>query len=118
MRNGEPTCKKRFGPFLLNLDDLTQISFPRDGGKAVTLLTEDIRVNGMKDPLEINLLLEETLWHQLRIFQGNQRIQALRNLGIKQAPCYLTIEGYPDNEGLGKTIKSLFLSIPTITQTL
>lgn len=114
MRNGEPTWKKRLGVFELPFDILTQISFPTE--KQIEELKKDIEVNGLKNPLEINWLLEPTKWGQLRIFKGNQRIEALKRLGWVKAPCYLTIEGYPDNEGLGEIISLLFRSILIVIQ--
>jgi len=111
MRLGETNWKKRVGPFVLDLDILTQISFPKDNGKSVEKLVIDIKKNGLRKPLEVNITLEETLCHLIRIYKGNQRIQALKNLGITKAACYVTIEGYKDNEDLGKTIFSLLCSI-------
>lgn len=111
MRTGSPTWKIKIDLINLKLDCLTQISFPKDKNQEQfidNVLTEDIKNNGLLHPLEINLLLEETKWHELRVFKGNQRIRALRNLGWTEAPCNLTIEGYPDNEELGKIFIKLF----------
>ncbi len=107
MRLGVPTWSKRFGPFDIDLDDLTQISFPKDGGKRVEEIKKDIEINGLKYPLEVHWWLEESKWDKLEIYKGNQRFEALRKLGWKKAPCYLTIEGYQDNEGIGKVITLL-----------
>ena len=108
MRTGSPTWKIKVGPISIKLEYLTQISFPKTASQELfinSMLTEDIRVNGLKEPLEINWTLEETLMDRVRIFKGNQRIQALRNLGLTEAPCNLTIEGYQDTEKVGEILK-------------
>ena len=98
MRTGDTCWKVWFGPVDLPLENLTQMSFPRDGGKAVEELTENIRINGLKDPLWATWQLEETIVNKLRVFKGNQRLQALRKLGWKTAPCLICIKGYHDQE--------------------
>ena len=113
MRIGEPTWSIRLGPFDILLSDLTQISFPRNEAerKSVEELTEDIRKNGLKNPLSVNWRLEPTQIGELRIYRGNQRIQALKKLGWVKVPCYVTIEGYKESEIFGVILRKIFKEV-------
>lgn len=107
MHLGEPTWSFKIN-CSLKLDDLTQISFPRNEYQEKFIeneLYEDIKLNGLKKALEIEWLIGEI--DELRIFKGNQRIQVLRRLNYKEAPCILTIEGYKETENIGKILRKI-----------
>lgn len=98
-------------PLEIDLNLLTPMCVPRDKRQENFIngeLTEDIDRNGLKYPLEINWRLEEDYFNKFRIFKGNQRIIALRNLGIKSAPCIITIDGFDDTFLIGKILEGIF----------
>jgi len=106
MRNGSPTWEKRFGPYDIALDDLTQIAVPVR--KLVDELKGSIKKDGLQHPLEAHWLLEQGFWGKLRLYKGNQRYQALQEMGIKSAPCLVVVEGYDDNAGIGEVVEKIF----------
>lgn len=107
MRLGEPNWNTCIGVFEIELDKLTQISIPKE--KAVEKLKNDIKKSGLKNPLEIRWTLDEEHLGQLRIFKGNQRIEALKKLGWQKAPCRITVEGYKDTEIIGEILKKFLI---------
>lgn len=109
MRTGSPTWRFKVPyPIEIEFEALTRICLPRDQKQKEFIdneLTQDIKRNGLLHPLEITWRLEETQFNKFMIFKGNQRIQALENLGWKKAPCRITIEGYEDTRKIGEVLQ-------------
>lgn len=105
---GEPTWYFRFGPIDISIDNLTQISFPRNAVQEEyinDILTQSIADDGLLKPLEVEWWVGE--YDELRIFKGNQRIQALRNLKWQKVPCVVTIRGYEETKKLGEVLEKI-----------
>ena len=107
MRTGDTKWKVWFGPVNVRLEDLTQMSFPRDNGESVEAIRKDIEEKGLKNPLWATWKLEPTILNKLRVFKGNQRLQALKELGWKTAPCLICVKGYEDQEVIKNMLQSL-----------
>ena len=80
-----------FGPVDIKLDNL----IPLNTTKAIPKLIEDIKKNGLLNPLEVIWYLNDSdriqKIEELYIAKGNQRIQVLKSLGWKKAPCYIRV---------------------------
>ena len=93
-----------FGPVEIEIDDLTYSQ--NVDGILVEKLKEDIKENGLLNPLEI-------VWwwnsDSLGVHHGNHRIFALKELGWKKVPCNLRVYVF---EGQDEIVEGFKKNLP------
>lgn len=103
-----------FGPVDIDLKDLivmeTDLKWRTKMPKRLNLLLEDIKKNGLINPLEIICDWERG---ELGVHKGNSRLWCLEKLGFQKAPCYMKI--YVTKE-IEKQVELLKKILPTATE--
>ena len=99
--------KAIFGPIELPINILVSPEYIVRTQKSLDLLTEDIKKNGLVNPIDVGIHLKEDK-QSFIVERGNQRIFVLKKLGYERVLSYLTIYFYKDTLFLEKIIKNIF----------
>ena len=99
-----------FGPFDIELEKLTPMN--TNETKMVSILIDDIKKNGLLNQLEVIWYLNDSdrvqKIEEIYIAKGNQRLQALKALGWKTAPCYLKVYASEGTLPIAWGLKKIF----------
>jgi len=100
------TYQAIFGVIDIDLNALDTSGVGIISSKNLMALRNDLMNSGMVNPIDVEWNMHEKP-DKLVVTRGNHRVQVLKDIGAKRAPCYLKIKFHEYNEDLIGTFKKI-----------